>query len=71
MALSTFTTLVTRCCVMATTLTRYAELYREWKHNQKLITLLPLIMVHQIIIEISTHCVVEGKHIFTLSGLPP
>nr|DAI89084.1 MAG TPA: hypothetical protein [Caudoviricetes sp.] len=71
MVLSTFMTSITRCCVTATTLTRYAELYREWKHNQKLITLLPLIMVHQIIIEISTHCAVEGKCIFSLSGLPP
>ena len=71
MAQSTFMTLAIRCCAMATTLTRYAALCREWKHNQKIITLLPLIMVHQIIIEISTHCVVEGKCIFLLSGLPP
>lgn len=71
MVLSTFMTLITRCCVTATTLTRYAELCKGLKPQAKHTTLSLLTMVRKIIIEISTHCAVEGKRILSLSGLPP
>lgn len=71
MAQLTFMTSVTRCCVTATTPIRYAEVSREWKHNLRRTILLPLIMVHLHIIEISIRYVVEVKHIISLSGLPP
>lgn len=71
MVQSTFTTLAIPCCVMATILTRYAELCKGWKHNQKLTTLSPLTMARQLTIETSTRCAVEVKHGISLSGLPP
>ena len=71
MVQSTFMTLITRSCVTATILTRYAELCKGWKRNQKPITLSPLTMARQLTIEVSTHYAVDVKHGISLSGLPP
>ena len=71
MVQSTFMILITRCCVTATILTRYAELCKGWKRNQKLTTLSPLTMARQLIIEISIRYAVDVKHGISLSGLPP
>ena len=71
MVLSTFMTLVTRCCVTGTTLTRYAELCKGWKPQAKHTTPSLLTMVRKIIIEISTRCVLKVNYRYQLSGLPP
>ena len=71
MVLQTFTTLITRCCVTATILTRYAARYKGLKPQAKLITLSPLTMARPLIIEISTRYAVDVKHGISLSGLPP
>ena len=71
MVISTFMTLVTRCCVTGTTLTRYAAHCGEWKPQAKLTTLSPLTMARQLIIEISIRYAVDVKHGISLSGLPP
>lgn len=71
MVQSTFMTLIIHCCVTATILTRYAELCKGWKHNQKLTTLSPLTMARQLTIEISTRYVLDVKHGISLSGIPP
>ena len=71
MVQSTFTTLITRCCVTATILTRYAALCKGLKPQAKLTTLSPLTMVRIRIIEISTRYAVDVKYGISLSGLPP
>ena len=67
----TFMTSVTRCCVTATILTRYAALCKGLKPQAKLTTLSPLTMARQLIIEISTRYAVDVNHGISLSGLPP
>ena len=71
MVLSTFMTLITRCCVTGTTLTRYAELCKGLKPQAKHTTPLLLTMVRKIIIEISIRYVLEVNYSYHLSGLPP
>lgn len=71
MAQSTITTLITRCCVTATILTRYAALYSEWKPQARYTILSLIIMVRKIITEIFTRCAVKGNYSYHISGLPP
>lgn len=71
MVQSIFMILITRCCVTATILTRYAARCKGLKPQAKLTTLSPLTMALQHIIEISTRYAVDVNNGISLSGLPP